>query len=276
MSTRPNYAEGKFYPSVPKQIDELLNLAVESQKNKIKYKLKDKRIIGGVSPHSAHTSCATEAVHLFEIIKESGQKFDTIVLIAPNHTGYGEPISIDSHTQWSSPLGTIDIDVAMAQQMELPTSPDAQRYEHSAEVIVPFIQHFLGHNFKLLPITIMDQNLKNAQLLAQRIKNKSEQFHQKILVIASSDFTHFKTSREGYALDNYALEALEAFDLEAFEQRVKSHHIPICGYGTILTLMEYARLISPQAKIKVLARGHSGETVPYSTVVDYVSILAYA
>lgn len=275
MSIRQNYAEGKFYPSNAKEIIQLLDNALESEKENIQYALKDKTIIGGVSPHAGHVFCAREAVHLFEIAKASEQQFDTVVLINPNHTGYGDPISVDSHTQWQSPLGIIDIDGELSDLLGLPVSPDAQRFEHSAEVIVPFIQHFLGYNVKLLPVNFFAQNFANAQHLAKRLKHAVDSLRRKILVVASSDFNHFKAPEVGYKLDTLALDALVSFELEEFEQRIKTHRISICGYGPIIALMEYARMESENAQMEILARGHSGEVHPSAEVVDYVSILVY-
>ena len=59
------------------------------------------------------------------------------------------------------------------------------------------------------------------------------------------------------------------------EQSVIEKRISVCGYGPIMTLMEYAGSHSPEYKIKILARGHSGEVSPSLEVVDYISLIAY-
>ena len=72
-----------------------------------------------------------------------------------------------------------------------------------------------------------------------------------------------------------ALEPLLQFDLEEFEHRVRTMHISICGYGPIMTLLDFAKRVDPEAKVEVLKRGHSGEVYPSAEVVDYVSMMAY-
>ncbi len=59
------------------------------------------------------------------------------------------------------------------------------------------------------------------------------------------------------------------------ERTVIENRVSVCGYGPIMSLMEYARFLSPEYKIKILARGHSGEVTPSPEVVDYISLIAY-
>ncbi|WP_320052106.1 AmmeMemoRadiSam system protein B [uncultured Acetobacteroides sp.] len=276
MPARENYAEGRFYSDKRTDIETLFDHEVAMQKDEISYSLKDNRIIGGVIPHAGHVFCAHQAVHFFEIVRESGQRFDTVVVVAPNHTGMGRsPMSIDSHTQWQSPLGVIDVDMELAHELALPFNEEAQRFEHSAEVILPFIQHFIGGKVTFLPINMLEQSYRNASSLAMLLKSAADKLNRKILLVASSDFTHFKSSKVGYELDSMALEPLLQFDLEEFEHRVRTMHISICGYGPIMTLLDFAKRVAPEAKVEVLKRGHSGEVYPSAEVVDYVSMMAY-
>lgn len=276
MSVRANYAEGRFYSDKRADIEKLFDIEVTMQKDEICYSLKDNAIIGGVVPHAGHVFCAHQAVHFFEIVRASGQPIDTVVVVSPNHTGMGNsPMSLDSHTQWQSPLGVIDVDIELARELGLPFNDEAQRFEHSAEVIVPFIQYFLDGKMKLLTINMLEQNHHNARTLAEQLKAAADKHNRRILLIASSDFTHFKNSKVGYELDSMALEPLLQFDLGEFEHRVRTMHISICGYGPIMTLFSFAKLVDKNAKVDVLKRGHSGEVYPSAEVVDYVSMLAY-
>jgi MEMO1 family protein len=276
MPVRANYAEGRFYSNKRDDIETLFDREVATQKDEIRYALKSNSIIGGVIPHAGHVFCAHQAVHFFEIVRESQQVFDTVVVVAPNHTGMGSsPMSLDSHAQWQSPLGTVDVDMELARELGLPFNDEAQRLEHSAEVILPFIQHFMGSKVRFLPVNMLDQNYRNASTLAMHLKAAADKLNRKVLLVASSDFTHFKSSKVGYELDSMALEPLLQFDLEEFEHRVRTMHISICGFGPIMTLLAFAKLVAADAKVEVLKRGHSGEVYPADEVVDYVSMMAY-
>lgn len=275
MAIRTNYAEGRFYPSSREELVKQLDRELIEEKRSISYSLKDRVLIGGVVPHAGHLFCARQAIHFFEIVRASEQPFDTVIIIHPNHTGVGEPISIDSHQQWRTPLGVMPIDVEMANLLDIPMEEEAQRYEHSAEVILPYIQHFLGSQLKLFPINMLAQNYANATALAMKIKRAVDLTSRRVMVIASSDFCHYKNPSLGYDLDSYALEALLDFELEEFESRVKAKNISICGFGAIMALFQYAALAAPGVNVKVLKRGHSGEIYPSQQVVDYISMLLY-
>lgn len=275
MPTRVNYAEGRFYSEKRADIEAMFEYEVASQKAKIRYELGKHAIVGGVVPHAGHVFCARQAVHFFEIVRASQQHFDTVVLVAPNHTGLGSPMSLDSHAKWQSPFGTIDLDMELASKLDLPFNDEAQRFEHSAEVIVPFIQYFLGSDIKLLPVNMLEQNFQNASKLAEEVMLAADELKRKVLIIASSDFTHYKNPKVGYDFDSHALEPLLLFDLHEFEHRIHSLKMSICGFGPIMTLLAFAKLVSPHAKVEVLKRGHSGEVYPALEVVDYVSMLAY-
>lgn len=273
MSIRENYAEGRFYANTAGDIISLLDENLAAESGSINYSLKNRNILGGVVPHAAHFYCAREAIHFFEIVKTGARSYDTIVIINPNHSGYGDAVSIDSHRYWASPLGRAEVDEEFARLLNLPMNDIAQRYEHSAEVILPYIQHFLGGSFRFLPINMLNQSCSQAFDLAARIKFVADLLQRSLLLIASSDFTHFKSAAEGYELDSYALEALMAFDLKEFERRIKEKRISICGYGAIMTLLQYSLLVDDHAKVEVLKRGHSGEVYPSKEVVDYISLL---
>lgn len=274
LDTRQNFAQGRFYSNDEDELRSLFAEAVKSEN--INTDLSKVTIIGGVVPHAGHIYCAREAVHFFEIVKQSKQVFDTAILINPNHTGMGLPVSIDDHQYWQTPFGRIKIDKDLGEATDLPFDTESQRQEHSGEVIVPYIQYFMENNIKLLPISFGAQNNENAKVIAGQIYDACKSLHRRPLFIASSDFNHFADPQSGADLDSYALEALLLKDTAGFEARVKEKHISICGYGAILCLLHYAQLIDPAYKIAILRRGHSGEVYPSSQVVDYVSMLVYS
>jgi len=265
---------GKFYPSSKEEIKDLIEKIYYREKSKIDLSLIDKEIFGAVVPHAGYMFSAYQAIHFFQHLKHKKEKYDTFVIINPNHTGYGEKIALDSHKYWETPLGKIETDLEFQKSLDLPVSDIAHENEHSGEVMLPLLQYFLNYDFKILPITLSQQNVENAKLLAKKIKQVSEKLNRKILIIASSDFTHFKSAEEGYKLDNLVLEQIENQNIEKLQKVVSDNLISVCGFGPIMTLMEYSRL-QGDYKSKILARGHSGEVIPSNEVVDYISILFY-
>ena len=273
MKIRKSSVQGKFYPAEKKDIIEQLETITNKERPNIKLNLKQNHMIGGVVPHAGYLFSAYQAVHFFEIVKQSEQEFDTVVIVNPNHTGLGHEIAFDSNDFWETPLGKVPIDIELGKKMELEFSEIEQRQEHSGEVMVPFLQYFLDYDFKIAPITLSNQTYENAKLLAQKIKISASALDRKVLFIASSDFSHFLSPEKGKEKDSMVLEHILALDPESVEKVVRKEHLSVCGFGPIMALMEYSKLLTANPSADVLKIGHSGEIIPSNEVVDYISIL---
>ncbi|NOX48707.1 MAG: AmmeMemoRadiSam system protein B [Chlorobi bacterium] len=273
MKTRKPAVAGKFYPRIKTGIEKLLDEILYKEKNDIQYSLSENNIIGGIVPHAGYMFSAYQAVHFYEILRNSNQQFDTFIIINPNHTGHGEYISIDSNDIWETPLGNVNIDDDFRSLAQFPISPDAQKLEHSAEVQLPMLQYFLDYEFQILPITMSVQNIGNAKLIANTIYKVNQQLRKNICLIASSDFSHFVEPNEGRRLDRFVIDEILKLNSRGVQKEVEEKNISVCGYGPIMTLMEYSKQISNTPKVKVLKMGNSGEVVPSNEVVDYVGLI---
>jgi len=273
MNIRKPVVAGRFYPAAKSEIEKQIEEIKQKEYPLININLKDKTIVGGVIPHAGYMFSAYQAVHFFEIVKQSKQTFETVVIINPNHTGVGHEIAFDNNDIWETPLGKVDVDTEFGQKLGISISGVEQQNEHSAEVMVPFLQHFLDFPFKIAPITLSHQTFKNAKYLAQKIKDVVDLTHRKILIIASSDFSHFLTPEQGKERDAFVIDNILNFNSVGVEKVVKEKNISVCGFGPIITLMEYAKLVSENPGVDLLKKGHSGEIIPSGEVVDYISIL---
>lgn len=272
-TTRYPSVSGLFYPENPNEITQTIVRALDWELDKINLDKISGHIAGGIVPHAGMTYCARQAVHFFEHYKRSGQQVDTIVIIHPNHKGYGPSVSVDGYERWETPLGIIEVDVELAKALNLPVSPEAQQEEHSAEVIVPYIQHFLKEKTRIVSINILDQTPDTAKYIAQKIYKAGQNLNRRLLVIASSDFSHFLPPDQAFKLDNMVVQQILQRNTNGVYQTVTRHGITVCGYGPIMALMEYSKLVDPDYKVHLLRKGHSGETSPSKKVVCYISLL---
>jgi len=96
---------------------------------------------------------------------------------------------------------------------------------------------------------------------------------KKILIIASSDFSHYVHPEEGKKKDDLVLHEILNLNAEKVYHTIQNHQISVCGYGPIMTLIEYAKRISDNPFAEVIRRGNSGDIIPSSEVVNYVTIL---
>ncbi|MEM2963542.1 MAG: AmmeMemoRadiSam system protein B, partial [Candidatus Anstonellales archaeon] len=141
--------------------------------------------------------------------------------------------------------------------------------EHSIEVQLPFLQK-LNPKAKIVCISMMAQNLEASLDIGKAIFEATK--NRNVIVIASSDFTHYKSAEQASVLDASALEKIQTLEVEGFQREVESKNLSICGYGPISAAMHYSKLKG--AKMAELLRySNSGEvTGDYSNVVAYASL----
>ncbi len=275
MKTRRPAVAGRFYPGTAYEIQQQLSDILEKEKPLIEMSLAEKEIIGAVIPHAGYMFSGYQAIHFFEILKHSDQQFDTFFIINPNHTGYGEEISLDENDYWETPLGKVEVDYDFYDLLDFSESEAAHKFEHAGEVIVPMLQNSVEYSFRIVPITMSRQNPENARMIANQILKANAILKKKICIIASSDFSHYVDPEEGKELDRLVINEILKMDPESVYRRVKEKNITVCGFGPIMSLMEYALRIEEKPQTRILRVGHSGEVVPSDEVVDYVSILFY-
>lgn len=238
--------------------------------------LSPEEVFGAVLPHAGHLYSGYQTIPFFQLIRRHNLYPETFVIVHPNHSGHGKVLAIDEAEIWTNSIGEVAIDTRFAKAMKLPFDNRAHAREHSAEVIVPFIQYFLSDlPFSIVPVCMMDQTHKNASLVAEQIHRAVKKTGRKVMVLASCDFSHFLPASEGAKKDQLILDQILERHALGVERAVVENGLSVCGYGPIMALMEYARIQSPDYKLEVLARGHSGEVSPSPEVVDYISLIAY-
>ena len=150
MSIRHPVVAGAFYPATPKKIEEsiencfLHNLGPKKLPSEVS-KNNSKEIKGVVLPHAGYMYSGPAAAHgYFELAREKPPK--TVLILSPNHTGFGTPVSIWGEGRWETPLGSVSINKEIAQRIKENTSiasfdQNAHLREHSIEVHLPFLQY---------------------------------------------------------------------------------------------------------------------------------------
>jgi len=275
MTVRQSTVDGSFYPKAPEQITGFLDEMVSEQHHRINKKLIPNSILGGIVPHAGYTYSAKEAIHFFHFVKASKEQFDTFIILCPSHLDVGDEVSLDSHEQWNTPLGNIDLDLDFMNFMDIPRSEIAHKSEHAAEVVLPYLQYFLPYKFRIVPITMRKQTYKSARLLAEKIFKANQVARRKIALIASSDFSHYVPPEVGFYNDNLVINRILNNNIHELYETIHENNISVCGYGPIMTLMFYSNMIDASYKVEILARGNSAKNSGEDLVVDYVSALFY-
>ena len=273
MIRKPAVA-GTFYPSGANELATVISEFVE------KAKLDAASVSGAVSfvaPHAGYAYSGATAAYTFKAMLEARRKrkFDTIVIIGPNHTGYGQPIAV-SLQDWETPFGVVRNDTELSEAIiersgYIREDEDAHSYEHSVEVELPFIQRLLG-DVGCVFICMGDQSREACILLDEAVRGAGKGLGRRIAVLASSDFDHYEPASVAKEKNMRAIRAIEKLDVEGFEDALSKSGDSACGHGPVAVAALFARSEGAKAG-HLLKYTNSGEaTKEYGSVVAYASI----
>lgn len=233
-----------------------------------------RRVVGLVCPHAGYMFSGPVAAHAYYRLALDG-KPDVVVILGPNHTGYGSALSIMEEGSWRTPLGDVEIDSEAATEIAkesriIDIDESAHRLEHSIEVQLPFLQYLYGSQFKIVPICFLMQDLTSAREVGQTVAKTLTDKNG--IIIASSDMTHYERQEKAAKNDKMVLEAVEAMDDALLYSTIEKHGISACGYGPIAALITAAKIIGSK-EAKLLCYETSGDvTGDYSSVVGYAAV----
>jgi len=233
-----------------------------------------RQILGLVCPHAGYVYSGPVAANAYFSLAQDG-KPGTVVILGPNHTGYGNPLSAMREGAWQTPLGDVPIDSEVADDLAeeigiVDFDEVAHRHEHSIEVQLPFLQYVYGNTFKFVPICFLMQDLETAtevgRGLAEVLANRNA------VVIASSDLCHYESQARVDKKDQDALKVVEALDEKKFYEVLDAENVSACGYAPIAALMIYAKALGAK-RAQVLSHKTSGDiTGDKSSVVGYAAV----
>jgi len=235
--------------------------------------------LGFVSPHAGYMYSGPIAAHVYSRIALEGPA-QTYVIIGPNHTGLGTLVSTMVEGVWVTPLGEVEIDSELAKKIvEISEYADiddkAHRYEHSVEVQIPFLQYLFGSKFKIVPIVVWEQTVEVARDLGLAIAKAARELGRDVVVIASSDFTHYEPDEVAKKKDNMAIQAILELNPEKLHQVVTTYDISMCGPGPVMAMLYYARELGAKSA-ELLKYATSGDVAgDRSSVVGYAAIRVY-
>jgi MEMO1 family protein len=233
-----------------------------------------RNIVGLISPHAGYMYSGPVAAHAFYELALDG-KPDTVVLLGPNHTGYGSALSIMREGAWRTPLGDVEVDSAVADAILRETSlvdvdELAHRFEHSIEVQLPFLQFLYGNAFKMVPLCFQLDDYDSVREVGSALTEALVDTNT--VVIASSDMTHREPAKIAEAKDREALKAATAMDAKRFYETIQTQHISACGFAPITSLLTYVNGIGAK-EAKLLSYHNSGDiTGDHSSVVGYAAV----
>ncbi len=227
-------------------------------------------LIGAVVPHAGYMYSGNTAAYVYSALP----KADTFVLIGPNHTGYGSPVSVSSEN-WTTPLGEVSSDREFIKALPkriIDLDESAHKYEHSIEVQLPFLQHRF-REFSIVPICMGMQDEETALDVGMELAEAARKVNRKVVIIASSDFTHYMPDKVARENDGYYINSILALDVPAFYRRLYERNASVCGYGAIAAMLTATKELGAK-KATLLKYSTSGDTTgDLAAVVGYAGII---
>lgn len=202
----------------------------------------------------------------------------TVIVLGPNHTGRGPAVSVFPAGTWRMPFGDVPVDEALAGEFLERCSlgvPDetAHLMEHSIEVQVPFLFYGGAGNLRILPVTLSGIQGEECRLVGEALGAVVSGREDDILLVASSDMTHYESQESARIKDSMALSRVLDLDPDGLLKVVSGHGISMCGVIPTAVML-HACLSLGAREGKLVRYATSGDVSgDYRQVVGYAGVV---
>lgn len=271
---RPAAVAGSWYPAsadrLAREVDEYIGRA----------QVDDRAApIAIVAPHAGLKYSGPVAAFAYRAVQHG--EYDAAVLVGPSHFIGFSGVAIWPRGAWQTPFGSVQVAEDLARALAAASSeiiehPPAHGREHSLEMQLPFLAHLLP-GVPVVPMVMGYQNRETAfglgDVLASAIANRTGERERaaRVLLVASSDLSHYEDAPTAQAMDAVVLREVERFDAEGLMRALEREPHHACGGGPIVAVLHAARQLGA-TRARVLKYGDSGDVSgDKSSVVGYMA-----
>lgn len=259
---------GQFYTDEPRRLREELGRLIRPDSA-------PRRVTGIIAPHAGYmySGAIAGAVYGSIVIPR------TVVILGPNHHGFGASASLYPDGKWKTPLGEVSVEqrlsslvIEHAPLVEFDTV--AHRFEHSLEVQVPFL-HYLNCDVNIVPICLGFGEYGWCRQLGEGLARAIVAYGDEVLIVASSDMTHYESAESAREKDEAALASVLAMDAEGLLRVCRQRGITMCGVIPSAVMLVAARELGA-SRAELIRYGTSGDvTGDNRQVVAYAAVAVY-
>lgn len=267
MQRQPAVA-GQFYPGSEDKLRTVLQQLIPENPS-------PKPVKGVISPHAGYVYSGSIAGQLYSGITIPA----TVLLIGPNHHGAGSAAALYPDGEWLTPLGPISINSSLNKLLlrhtpYLKSDSIAHKLEHSLEVQLPFIQ-YLHPDATIAAICIGQGDYSSLRDIGHGIAAAIKEYGKDVLIVASSDMTHYESAETARHKDQQALDRVLALDAKGLLEVCLQRRITMCGVSPATVMIE-AVLQLGACQSEVVAYGTSGDvTGDNHQVVGYAAVKVF-
>ncbi|MFW5486998.1 MAG: AmmeMemoRadiSam system protein B [Desulfovibrio sp.] len=199
------------------------------------------------------------------------------ILMGPNHTGRGVPLSVWTQGSWQVPTGELAVDEALAAGIlsQVPgAEPDVEAHmgEHSLEVLCPFLLE-INPAMTIVPICVA---LRSAEALFQTgmaLGKLLAAEQEPVTIVVSSDMSHYISAENAREQDGQALANVVSLNAQGLLETVVQRQISMCGVQPMVVGMLAAMEMGASAA-RITGYSTSGDvTGDNSSVVGYAGAI---
>ena len=259
---------GTFYPRFASQLNPMIEGWIQS----LTLAPVNGRSLALVLPHAGYMYSGKCAAAGYQTLMH--EHVDSFIILHPSHYGGHFDFSVSPYTVYESPMGDLELDEELAATFSPWADKDVHtsyhQKEHSMEIQLPFIKK-LFPTAKILPLMIGNQTPEVAQRLAQLIYALLFKNEKKIVVLVSTDLSHYHSATKAKGLDHLLQTRLQNLDAEGLWEDIQAEKCEACGIGGLLTVIEMANSFS-NPKVEIINYTHSGTVSgDNGQVVGYLS-----
>ena len=275
QEVRPPAVAGSWYPGTKAQleaaVDGYLSAAMPAPSRP------GPRAI--VAPHAGLAYSGPIAACAYKLLAESS--YSAAVLVGPSHFIGFDGVSIWPRGAWETPLGRVPVDHSLAEAIAA-ACPDivvqhaaAHGREHSLEMHLPFLTRVLP-GVPIVPLVMGYQTRTTALGLADGIVQVlRDRKAQDVLLVASSDLSHYENADNAAKLDGVVFDCVDAFNADGLMDALEGQPRHACGGGCIVTVLRAAAQMGCR-EARVVCYGDSGDVSgDKSSVVGYMAAAAW-
>ena len=272
-TVRPPAVAGTFYPADSAELSLLVHNHLDHVTDLPDI---DGNIIALIVPHAGLIYSGPIAAYSYKLLEQ--HPVHSVILCGPSHRFAFRGISVyGSEIAWRTPLGTVACNDDLCRKMTsgnplIATIPQAHQQEHCIEVQLPFLQTVLS-DFTVVPTVMGYPDAEAVDALTDALKKMP--LGDDAVVIASSDWQHYKPADEGWHFDSLGIACLTDLDPKRLDRMLASDRVQACGGGCVVAVMR-AAIAKGANRVKLLKYGDSGDaTGDKSSVVGYVAAVLY-
>ena len=266
LMVRQPAVAGRFYPEDREELNEAIDEFLETDAAKI-------HAIGAVIPHAGYMYSGHVAGAVYSQITVPQR----CIVLCPNHTGLGPPLSIMRSGSWLTPLGQVEIDeeissTLMQHDAQLEDDIEAHRFEHALEVQLPFMQRLGGSSIRFVPITVGTGRWSDLEALGNAMATVIRSVAPETLIIASSDMNHYQSDATTRVKDRKAIDQMLELDAKGLYDVILREQISMCGFGPACSMLIAARQLGATTAELVKYATSGDVSGDYDRVVGYAGL----